>query len=102
MGKPLPFEIAAARASVAQFASQNEENIRDLLQHKKVFLILDETEVDKQKYINVIVGSLDTPNENFLLSAFHLKAAAIRGIFYTLWMTNCDNVEPKEKILHSS
>ena len=62
MGKSLPSETAA-RASVALLASQKEENIRELLRDKKVFLIVDEAEVAKQKYINVLVGSLDTPNE---------------------------------------
>ena len=41
MGKPLPSETAS-RASVAQLASQNEENIRELLMDKKVFLIVNE------------------------------------------------------------
>ena len=76
MGKSLPSETAA-RASVAQLASQKEENIRELLRDKKVFLIVDEAEVAKQKYINVLVGSLDTPNETFLIDAFHLIAVAI-------------------------
>ena len=61
MGKSLPSETAA-RASVAQLASQKEENIRELLRDKKVFLIVDEAEVAKQKYINVLVGRLDTSN----------------------------------------
>ena len=36
MGKPLPFENAT-RASVAQLASQKEENIREPLRDKKYF-----------------------------------------------------------------
>ena len=60
MGKPLPFKTAAC-ASVAPLASQKEENIRELLRDKTVFLIVDEAEVDKQKYINVLVGSLRYP-----------------------------------------
>ena len=44
MGKLLLSETAA-RARVAQLASQ-KENIRELLRHKKVFLIVDEAEVD--------------------------------------------------------
>ena len=52
---------------IAQLASQREENIRELLRDKKVVLIVDEAEVNKQKYINVVVGSLDIPNETFLI-----------------------------------
>ena len=66
MGKPLSSETAA-RASIAQLASQKEENIRELLGDKKVFLIVDVAEVDKQKFINVLVGSLDTRNEAFVI-----------------------------------
>ena len=43
--KPLSSETAAC-ASVAQLASKKEENIRELLRDKKVFLIVDEAEVD--------------------------------------------------------
>ena len=55
--------IQLDRASVAQLASKKEENIRELLWDKSVFLIVDEAEVDKQKYINILVDNLDTPNE---------------------------------------
>ena len=66
MGKPLLSETAA-RASVAQLASKKKESIWEVLRDKHVVLIVDEAEVDKQKYIYVLVGSLDTPNETFLV-----------------------------------
>ena len=34
----------------------------------KIFLIVDEAEVAKQKYISVLVGSLDTPNQTFFVN----------------------------------
>ena len=51
-----------------------------------MFLIENEAEVDRQKYISVLVGSLDTQMKHFLLSAFYLKAVAvlIAVLFYTL------------------
>ena len=75
MGKSLPSETAA-RASVAQLASQKEENIRELLRDKKVFLIMGEAEVAKQKYINVLVGSLDTPNETLFIECLPLDSSS--------------------------
>ena len=75
MGKPLSSETAA-RASIARLASQKEENIRVLLGDKKVFLIVDVAEVDKQKYINVQVGSLDTRNETFLIECLLLESSS--------------------------
>ena len=66
MGKVLPSETVA-RACVAKLASQ-EEQIQELLRDKKIFLIVDEAEVAKQKYISVLVGSLDAPNQTFLVN----------------------------------
>ena len=50
---------------------------------------MDEAEVAKRKYINVLVGSFDTPNDTFLIDCFYLKAVAmlIAILFCTLWMT---------------
>ena len=46
MGKVLPSETAA-RARVARLASQKEDQIQELLNDKKIFLIVDEAEVAK-------------------------------------------------------
>ena len=73
MGKILPSETAA-RSWVAKLASQKEEQIQELLRDKKIFLIVDEAEVAKQKYISVLVGSLDTPNQTFLVNCHPLDS----------------------------
>ena len=73
MGKVLPSETAA-RACVAKLASQKEEQIQELLRDKKVFLIVDEAEVAKQKYNSVLVGSLDAPNQAFLVNCHPLDS----------------------------
>ena len=72
-GKVLPSQIAA-RACVSKLASQKEEQIQELLRHKKIFLIVDEAEVAKQKYISVLVGSLDAPNQTFLVDCHPLDS----------------------------
>ena len=64
MGKILPSETAA-RACVAKLASQKEQ-IQEVL-CDKFFFDLDEAEAAKQKYTNVLVGSLDAPNQTFLV-----------------------------------
>ena len=45
--------------------------------------------MDKEKYINALVGSLDTPNKTFLIECLPLETVAllIAVFFYTLWMT---------------
>ena len=69
MGKVLPSETAARACCVAKLASHKEEQIEELLRNKKIFLILNEAEVAKQKYISVLVGSLDAPNQTFLVKS---------------------------------
>ena len=41
---------------------------------KKFFLIVDEAEIAKQKYISVLVGSLDVPNQTFLVDCHPLDS----------------------------
>ena len=86
MGKVLPSETAA-RACVAKLASQQEEQIQELLRDKKCFLIVDEAEVAKQKYISVLVCSLDAPNQTFLVNCHALDSGRnvnSSGILHTV------------------
>ena len=75
MGKVLPSETAA-RACVTKLASQKEEQIQELLRDKKIILIVDEAEIAKQKYISVLVGSLDAPNQTFLVDYHPLDSSS--------------------------
>ena len=71
MGKVLPSETVAW-ACVAKLASQKEEQIQELLRDKQIFIIVNEAEIAKQKYISVLVGSLDAPNQTFLVDCHPL------------------------------
>ena len=73
MGKLLSSKTAV-RACLAKLASQKEEQIQELLRDKKIVLIVDEAEVAKQKYISVLVGSLDAPNQTFLVNCHSLDS----------------------------
>ena len=75
MGKVLPSETAA-RTCFAKLASQKKEQIQELLRDKKIFLIVDEAEIAKQKYISVLVGSLDAPNKTFLVDCHPLDSGS--------------------------
>ena len=75
MVKVRPSETAA-RACVTKLASQKEEQIQKLLRDKKIFLIVDEAEVAKQKYISVLVGSLDAPNQTFFVECHPLDSGS--------------------------
>ena len=74
MEKLLPTETAA-RICIATLASQKEQ-IQELLCDKKFFLIVNEAEAAKQKYINVLVDSLDAPNQSFLVDCYRLDSGS--------------------------
>ena len=74
MGKVLPSETAA-RACIAKLAPQKEEQTQELLRDKK-FLIVDEAEIAKQKYVSVFVGSLDAPNQTLLVDCHPLDSSS--------------------------
>ena len=75
MGRVLPSETAV-RACVAKLTSQKEEQIQELLRDNKFFLIVDDAEIAKQKYINVLEGSLDAPNQTFLVDCHPLDSGS--------------------------
>ena len=75
MRKVLPSETGA-RVCVAKLTSQKEEQIQELLCDKKNFLIVDEAEIAKQKYISVLVDSLDGPNQTFLVDCHPLDSGS--------------------------
>ena len=53
-----------------------KEQIQELLCAKNFFLIVDEAEIAKQKYISVHVGSLDAPNQTFLVDCHPLDSGS--------------------------
>ena len=95
MGKVLPSETAA-RACVAKLASQKEEQIQELLRDKKNFLIVDETQVAKQKHINAIEGSLDAPNQTFLVNCHPLDGG--RNVNSSILLHTVDDILRQLKI----
>ena len=74
MGKVSSSETAA-RACVAKLASQKEQ-VQELLCDNNIFLIVDEAEGAKQKYISVLVRSLDAPNQTFLVNCHPLDSGS--------------------------
>ena len=76
MGKVLPSETAA-RTCVAKLASQNEEQIQELLRDKTNFFKLwMKQRLLNKKYISVLVVSLDAPNQTFLVDCHPLDSGS--------------------------
>ena len=57
---------------------------------KKIFLIVDEAEVAKQKYISVLVGSLDAPNQTFLVNCHPLDSG--RNVNSSIILLTVDDI----------
>ena len=78
MGKVLP-SATAARACVAKLASQIEQ-IQELLRDKKIILVVMKQRLLNKsilkKYINALVGSLDAPNQIFLVDCHILNSGS--------------------------
>ena len=57
---------------------QKEDSIRELFQDKNECLIVDEAEANMQnkQYINVLLSSLDTPNDIFLTDCLPLESSS--------------------------
>ena len=103
MGKVLPSETAA-RACVAKLAFQKEEQTQELLRDKKIFLIVDEAEITKQKYISVLEGSLHAPYQTFLVNCHPLDSG--RNVNSSIILHTVDDIlrqlEIKRENFHCS
>ena len=56
----------------------------------KNFLIVDEAEIAKQKYISVLVGSLDAPNQTFLVDCHLLDSGS--NVYSSIILHTVDDI----------
>lgn len=66
--QPVPSE-AACRAHVDTLARQQLQQIKSLLTGKNVFMVVDESEVAKNKYVNILVGDTAAPEKTYLVES---------------------------------
>ena len=52
---------------VKTLANNEQDRLKYLLKDKFIFIVIDESEVDKTKFINVIVGDIDVPEKTYLI-----------------------------------
>ena len=55
------------REHIHELAESEQGRIKELLMDKKVFLVVDESEIDKKKYLKVLVGDINVPEKTYLL-----------------------------------
>ena len=68
MNKPLP-SVSACRQLVPKLAGDEKG---DLKSGKKIFLVADESEVQRKKFVNVLAGSLEFPDKEWLYDCLPL------------------------------
>ena len=56
-----------------ELAESEQGRIKELLMDKKVFLVVDKSEIDKKKYLNVLVGDINVPEKTYLLDCSVVK-----------------------------
>ena len=66
LGQAVPSE-SVCRAHVETLAEQEMDNIKKKLAGKDIFMVVDESEVLKNKYINVLVGDADEPEKTYIV-----------------------------------
>ena len=72
LGHLCPSE-SACRKQVNDLASQESERIEKLLIRKPIFLVVDESDVSGQKYVNVLAGPMEEPNKTYLIGCSPLS-----------------------------
>ena len=65
LGEKMPSETVC-RDYVKTLANNKQDHLKYLLKDKRIFIVIDESEVDKTKFVNVIVGDIDVPEKTYL------------------------------------
>ena len=74
IGHRLPSETTC-RQTALQLSENKLKQIRNVLHDKQIFRIVDESTVAGTQYLNILVGSLETPYVSYLYDGQPLKSA---------------------------
>ena len=74
IGHRLPSETTCRRTAL-QFSKGELKRIRNVVHDKQIFLIVDESTLSGTQYLNILVGSLETPHVSYLYDCQTLKCA---------------------------
>ena len=66
IGHRLPSETAC-RQTALQLSEDNLKRIQNAVYDKQIFLILDESTASGTQYLNILMGSLKTPQVSLLI-----------------------------------
>ena len=74
IGHRLPSETTCRR-TILQLSEDELKQIRNAVNDKQVFFIVDESTLSVTQYLNILVGSLETPHVSYLYDCQPLKCA---------------------------
>ena len=63
------------RDYVHQLAEAETSCIQQIIQGKKVFLIVDESEFSNKKFLNILVGNIETPERTYIVDCSIIETA---------------------------
>ena len=72
LGHHCPSE-SACQKQINDLAGQESERIKKLLTRKPIFLVVDESDVSSQKYVNVLAGLMEKTNKMYLIACSQLS-----------------------------
>ena len=79
IGHRLPSETTCRRTAL-QLSKDELKQIRNAVHDKQDFFIVDESTLSGMQYLNILVGSLETPHISYLYDCQPLKCAPNRNI----------------------
>lgn len=65
IGHPLP-SLTTCRSRVKLLADSELRRIKDIVADKKVYIVIDESEISGKQYFNTLVGNIEEPDKIFL------------------------------------
>ena len=65
MGHELPSE-STCRRRIDEIFEKQEIEIKRIIEDKKVFLIVDESDIDRKKILNIMIGAINDPGNIYL------------------------------------
>lgn len=74
-GYPLPSETVC-RNLIPDIASNSKYIVKVKLENKDIFLMIDESDINGKKFLNILVGSLQNPSVSWLLECIALEIPA--------------------------
>lgn len=72
LGRKLVPESTARLYLLNNFAKKLNSKLKEYLQNEKIFIIMDESEINGTKYFNLLAGRINAPNVNFVLDVYVL------------------------------